>query len=88
MKSAYERALERFGDEPVQRLSDEQKVELAKVDKIYEARIAEARLLAKDKMKKADSADKKQELREHLAADVARLEDRREREKDKIRNAE
>jgi len=53
MKSAYERAMERFGSEPTVKLSDEQKKSLAELDSIYAAKIAERELTIKSETAKA-----------------------------------
>lgn len=53
MKSAYERAMERFGSEPTVTLTDEQKKELAELDSIYAAKLAEKELTIKSETAKA-----------------------------------
>jgi hypothetical protein len=87
MKSAYELAMERLGGSKT--YTDEQKRDLAGIDRVYEARKAEVRLQSEDRLKKVgDDPDgaKSEEIRQAMARDLARLDQRREAEKDKVRN--
>lgn len=90
MKSAYERAMERFGgDEPENKLSDEQKAELAEVTEKYKAKIAEKELFLGDLIRKASDTGnfgEIAELEEQRRREIAKLEKDREEEKEKIRN--
>lgn len=90
MKSAYERAMERFGgDEPGNKLSDEQKAELAEVTEKYKAKIAEKELFLGDLIRKASDTGnfgEIAELEEQRRREIAKLEKDREEEKEKIRN--
>ena len=87
MKSAYELAMERLGGSKT--YTDEQKRDLAEIDRVYEARKAEVRMQSEDRLKKVgDDPDgtKSQEIRQTMARDLVRLDERRETEKDKVRN--
>jgi hypothetical protein len=85
MKSAYELAMERLGGET--QYTDEQKEKLAEIDRNYNARVAGARLRA-DQVAKDNPDDPVaiQTAREETARDVARLEEKREGEKESARN--
>jgi len=85
MKSAYERALERFTVESRQYTAD-QKRALAEIDRVYEAKIAESKLAAEPHLTAAaEDPEKGAKIRESLARDVADLERRREAEKEQVR---
>lgn len=86
MKTAYELALERLEAEngPTRTLSDEEKAALAEIDKKYDAEAARIRLDYDSKVSTADSHDGVQTLKEEMAGELARIEERREREKDAI----
>ena len=89
MKSAYERAMERFGDgEPVVSLSDEQKAALAEVETKYKAKIAEKELFLGNLIKEATEAGnfvEVEQLEEQKRREIAKFESDRDAEKDKIR---
>ncbi|MFC1453032.1 hypothetical protein ACFLSJ_06760 [Verrucomicrobiota bacterium] len=84
MKTAFELAMERLGD--AKSYTDGQKKRLADIDSVYEAKKAEARLGAEERLRaveeRSDEADK---IRGELACDLDRLERKREAEKDKVR---
>jgi len=88
MKSAYERAMEKFGgDDASPKLSDHQKKEIAEINTLYEAKIAERQTFLKSKIAQAigsgNDADI-QSLEEQLSRDVQALRDEWEAKKDKI----
>jgi hypothetical protein len=85
MKTAAELAMERLGG--TKSYTDEQKKQLAEIDSVYEAKKAEARLSADDRLRSAEDAEQQDKIREELAEELARLERKREGEKDKVRNA-
>lgn len=86
MKSALERAMERFNLPDVQ-LSDEQKEQLAEIDRRYKAKEAEARLAADERIRNATTADTLDQARQELAIELASIERRCERDKQKVRDA-
>jgi DNA-binding MarR family transcriptional regulator len=87
MKSAYELAMSRLEKStPAVSLTDEQKAKLAEVDSEVNARIAEKKIFLEDQIAKA-SPQEREEIRRQLVSEIARLEEKREREKDKVRNA-
>ena len=92
MKSAYELAMERAAkDAPQIQLTDEQKAALAEVDSLYKSKIAEKEVFLGDLVTKAaatgDMAELTQ-LEEQKRREIARLEEKREFEKEKIRKGE
>ncbi len=88
MKSAYELAMSRLEkSSPTLTLSEDQKRAIAEVDSEINAKIAEKRLFLDGQMEKADPSEK-EEIRRQLASELQRLEEKREREKEKIRSAQ
>lgn len=88
MKSAFELAMSRLDKEaPVRKLSDDQKRRLAEVDSEITAKIAEKKVFLEGEISKAaDDRNAQEELQRQLAAEIARLEEKREEKKEKIRN--
>lgn len=86
MKSAYELAMERLekASGPSKKLSDAQREEIAGIEKVYEARLAEVRLDFDQKMDSAESMAQLEELRAQLAQKIADLEQERDRKKETI----
>ena len=87
MKSAYEIAMEKLNavSGPVKTLSDEQKEQVAEIDKRYDARIAETKLAYDDKLAAAPQ-DEYQNVQDELSSELARLEEKRETEKENAWN--
>ena len=86
MKSAYERALERFGGGPIKELSDEQKAEIAEIDKKLQANLAQADLSRQDKLAAAaGNLSDIERINQEYNIDVARYKDRAESAKRKVR---
>lgn len=87
MKSAYELAMSRLeASSPVTKLTDAQKAELAEIDNLFLARIAERRVFLEGEIQKAAGDPLAQDqLRRQLAGEVARLEEDREARKEKVR---
>lgn len=88
MKSAFELAMSRLDKEaPVRKLSDDQKRRIAEVDSEITAKIAEKKVFLEGEIAKAaDDRLAQEELQRQLAAEIARLEEKREEKKEKIRN--
>jgi hypothetical protein len=85
MKSAFELAMERFGG-AVQKLTVEQKEQLAEVDRLYEAKIAQARFDAQARQESCQGdREKLGQVQSDLIVEIRSLETRREREKEKLR---
>ncbi|MBV8968969.1 MAG: hypothetical protein JO331_07905 [Verrucomicrobia bacterium] len=89
MKSAYELAMERLQkDSPTQVLTEEQRKEIAEIDSLYRARIAERELLLKEQIQKEAAAGKfaeVEQLQQQLATELRRLQEEREEKKDQVR---
>lgn len=85
MKSAFELAMERFGG-AVQQFSVEQKAQLAEVDHLYEAKIAQARFDAKARQERCQGdPEKLSQVQSDLAVEIRSLETRRDRKKEELR---
>ncbi len=88
MKSAYEKALERFGQSPILKLTAEQKQQLAELDTTYKARLAERELLLQGELAKAaESGDIEayQQLEQQLRNERLRIAEELESKKAAIR---
>jgi len=86
MKSAYELAMERLekAGGPGKKLSDEQREEIAGIEKVYEAKIAEARLEFDQKMASVSNPAELEELQLQLAQKIADLERERDSKKESV----
>src|SRR5213080_4144663 len=89
MKSAYELAMERLEkNSPSVSLTEDQKKEIAEVDSVYRAKIAEKELFLKDQIRKAQLAGKFKEvelLEKQLSSETRRLQEECEVKKEKLR---
>lgn len=92
IKTAYEKALERLGaaGEPMVRLTPEQKAALAEVDARVRAKIAEVEILMDRQIAEARARadiDRVRTLTDHKQAEIRRIREEGEREKEKIRRS-
>ena len=74
--------------QPIVKLTEEQKNQLADVDSTFKARIAERELFLKGEIQKAQSAGKFEEvesLEKQLASEIKRLQEDCEAKKEKLR---
>ena len=89
MKSAYELAMERLEkSSPSLSLTEDQKKEIAEVDSVCRAKIAEKELFLKDQIRKAQVAGKIEELEsleKQLVSEIRRLHEECEAKKEKLR---
>lgn len=89
MKTAYELAMERLSkNAPTEKVSDEQKKELAELDSIYAAKIAERELLVKSQIQQAIAAQDAaayEQLNKQLVSDRVTLTAEREEKKERAR---
>jgi hypothetical protein len=86
VKSAYELAMSRLEkSSPVIHLTLEQKQQIAEVDISINAKIAEKKIFLEDQITKA-TYQEREALERQLVSEIARLEEKRERDKEKIRN--
>jgi len=89
MKTAYELAMERLAKtEPTVKITEEQKKQLAELDSLYAAKIAERELLVKSQaalaMESGDSAALEQ-LEKQLVSDRKSLQAERDEKKEEVR---
>src|SRR6476660_2686495 len=88
MKSAYELAMERLEkSSPSLSLTEDQKKEIAEVDSVYRAKIAEQELFLKNQIRNAQTAGKLDEvesLEKQLASQIRRLQNECEAKKEKL----
>jgi hypothetical protein len=88
MKSAYERAMERFGQEKIAKLSDEQKQKLAELEKLYQAKLAERELLLKTQLEKAaqdNDPEAYYQIEAQIVSERKRLQEELEEKKEAVR---
>lgn len=85
MKSAYELALERSGG-ILNVVPEEIKKKLAEIEQIRKAKVAEAELSAQQRIARESDPEKAAEVKEALVTEIAAINDKYEREKDKVRN--
>lgn len=89
MKSAYELAMERLQDDgPAVTLTEEQRQALAEVDSLYQSKIAEKEVFLGDLISKAQASGDFAELaqlEDQRRREISRLEEKREHEKEKVR---
>ncbi len=89
MKSAYERAMERFGgDQPEVSLTDKQREDLAAVEEKYRAKIAEKEIFLGGLIEGSNDPVDIRQIEEQRRREISRLEKERESEKDRIRQGE
>jgi hypothetical protein len=86
MKSAYELAMERLEREsgPGKKLSDEQRAEIAEIDKIFDAKVAESKLESEAKLATATTPDELTTLQVELNQQLADYEAEREAKKNAV----
>ncbi|MDZ4814671.1 MAG: hypothetical protein SGI71_00210 [Verrucomicrobiota bacterium] len=89
MKSAYELAMERLNKQsPAVKLSDEQKKEIAEVDSIYKAKIAERELFLEEQLQKSRAGGDQmgvEQITTQLARERRKLHEEGEEKKEQIR---
>jgi len=89
MKSAYELAMERLEKaSPSMALTEDQKKEIAEVDSVYRAKIAEKEVFLKDQLRKAQitgNSEEAQSLEKQLASEIRRFQEECEARKEKLR---
>jgi hypothetical protein len=89
MKSAYDLAMERLEKQsPSVKLTEEQRAQLAEIDSLYKARIAERELLLNEQIRREKAAGRTSEvdsLQKQLASEIRRLTEECESKKEQIR---
>jgi rRNA maturation endonuclease Nob1 len=90
MKSAYELAMERLEKEsPTLKLSPEQKAEIADIESIARAKVAEKELFLKEQISKAMASgdyESVQQLERQLGVEVRSIQSDAEEKKERVRN--
>lgn len=91
MKSAYELAMERLNKlGPVVKLSGEQKKQLAELDSVYAAKMAERELFLKDELGKVAAkgdAEAFEQVKKQLVSERRKLQGELEEKKDQVRQS-
>ncbi len=93
MKSSYELAMERLkasDPDSVKELTEEQKEALSEIDQRYKAKIAEREIFLKKQLEEIISKGEMEEIEnvtKQMANEKSRLEEEREEEKNKVRQA-
>jgi hypothetical protein len=89
MKSSYELAMERLNKTaPAAKLTDAQKKQLAELDSIYTAKIAEREIALNGEIARAAADFEKEEsLREQLVTERKKLQAELEEKKQQVRSA-
>ena len=89
MKSSFELAMEKFDDEPVQKLSDDQKERIAEIGRKYQSKMAEAEVMSQDKIKKLRGQPEAiEQIQNDFAVERASLREKGEAAKEKVRKGE
>lgn len=87
MKSAYEKAMEKLEEEsgPLKKLSDEQREQIAAIEKKYDAQAAEVRLNYEQRIASADPGEAER-LKADMQDELAKIEELREQKRQAIWN--
>ena len=91
MKSAYELAMERLTKEsPQESITDQQKQDIAEIEKKYSSKIAEREVFLKSKIQEAIATgeyEEAQQLEEELSREIRSLKSSSESEKNAVRDS-
>lgn len=92
LKSAYELALERLEQQGIERprqeaFSEETRQQMAEVRKRAEAELAQLEILHKKRLREARDPGARKELEDDYVRDRRRVEEKRERDLEKIRKS-
>ena len=92
MRSSYEAALARRGLDDTSKppaLSDKQKRELAEIERIHKAKIAERKIMAENEihsLTQRGNLEEAAKAREELSKNIRELEEQKSRQLEKVRN--
>jgi hypothetical protein len=90
MKSSYELAMDRLSkNSPTVKLTDKQKKDLAEIDSLYAAKLAERELLVKEQLQKAGEkgdVEAMAQLEKQIISDRKSLAAEKEEKKEKLRS--
>ena len=84
MKSSYDLAMERMGG-TLRQLTEGQKKQIAELESLYKSKRAQAELAAQDRAARAQDVETLDQIRQDLAVELASIESKLQREKDKAR---
>ena len=91
MKSAYELAMERLAKEsPQESITDQQKQDIAEIEKKYSSKIAEREVFLRSKIQEAIATgelEEAQQLEEELSREIRSLKSSSESEKNAVRDS-
>ena len=91
MKSVYELAMERLAKEsPQESITNQQKEEIAEIEKKYSSKIAEREVFLKSKIQEAIATgelEEAQQLEEELSREIRSLKSSSESEKNTVRDS-
>ena len=91
MKSAYELAMERLAKEsPQESITDQQKQDIAEIEKKYSSKIAEREVFLKSKIQEAIATgelEEAQQIEEELSREIRSLKSSSESEKNTVRDS-
>lgn len=90
MKSAYELAMERLekASGPTRKLTEEQRAAIAEIEKVHEANVAQTELSYEARLQGAATPEEAAAIQAELADRMQGFEERRDRDKDAIWNAD
>ena len=83
MKSAYERALEKFGG--IREMDEGKKKRIAEIDRMYMSKIVGLELSYQDKIDAANTEDERGKLRHFMHGEIESLNEKAEKEKEGVR---
>ncbi|MGV3773875.1 MAG: hypothetical protein ACO1QB_13310 [Verrucomicrobiales bacterium] len=90
MKSSYELAMERLNKTaPMVKLNDEQKKEIAELESVYAAKVAEREIFLKGELSKAlqnGDYEASEQIEKQMSSEKKTLATQLEEKKDKVRN--
>ena len=85
MKSAFELAMERLGGD-LHEYTEEQKEQLAEVDRIFDAKMAQAKFDAQSRRSAAgEDGEKLEQIQDDVAVELRSVEEQREKKKEALR---
>ena len=83
MKSAYERALDKFG--PVNELTDDVKKRIADIESLFKSKIAAVDINYASRISQAETSEEAETLRLEMSREIAALKEKAQSKKDDIR---
>lgn len=84
MKSAFEKAMEKFDSEEIREFTPEQKKQLEEVDAETDAKIAQVKIRTDSRLQSGD-VENPDQMRRDLALEIQALNEKRERQKAELK---